>query len=190
MIRPLRRFPTARTGWITIVILCAACSLFPSASHSSDYQRAISRLRRLVRTPPVMTRPTPERPSLPYASVIRAAASAHGISPFLLAALVRVESNFDRWAVSPAGARGLAQIMPATARDLGIADLFDPQQNLFGGADYLAQQLEEFGSLRLALAAYNAGPERVRRHAVPRGTWQYVDQVQKTARRFALVDVP
>ena len=137
-----------------------------------------------------MTRPTPERPSLPYASVIRAAASAHGISPFLLAALVRVESNFDRWAVSSAGARGLAQIMPATGRELGVADPFDPQQNIFGGADYLAQQIEEFGSIRLALAAYNAGPERVERGTVPASTWHYVQRVERIAAAYRIRGLP
>lgn len=66
-------------------------------------------------------------------------------------------------AVSPAGAGGLTQLMPATAAALGVSDRFDAAANLTGGADYLARQLVRFGDVRLALAAYNAGPERVAR---------------------------
>lgn len=79
----------------------------------------------------------------------------------LFQALVRVESAFNPSAVSPAGARGLAQLMPDTARALGV-DIDDPMQNLDGGARYLLTQIARFGSLDLALAAYNAGPDAVR----------------------------
>ena len=65
--------------------------------------------------------------------------------------------------MSPAGAGGLTQLMPRTAEDLGVRDRFDPVANLRGGADYLARQLVRFGDVRLALAAFNAGPERVAR---------------------------
>lgn len=79
----------------------------------------------------------------------------------LFVELIRAESAFDPRAVSPKGARGLGQLMPATARKLGVADPFDPQANLDGAARYLCAQLERFGDVRLALAAYNAGPHRV-----------------------------
>lgn len=82
---------------------------------------------------------------------------------YLFQALVRVESSFNPNAVSPAGARGLAQLMPDTARELGVV-IDDPHDNLDGGARYLLAQLETFGSLDLALAAYNAGPEAVRKY--------------------------
>jgi hypothetical protein len=81
----------------------------------------------------------------------------------LFQALVRVESAFNPNAVSPAGARGLAQLMPDTARDLGVA-IDDPHENLDGGARYLLAQIETFGSLDLALAAYNAGPDAIRQY--------------------------
>jgi Transglycosylase SLT domain len=81
----------------------------------------------------------------------------------LFQALVRVESAFNAEAVSPAGARGLAQLMPDTARELGVA-IDDPHANLDGGARYLLAQIETFGSLDLALAAYNAGPDAVRQY--------------------------
>ena len=97
----------------------------------------------------------------PFAQEIAAAAARHDLDPRLLAALVAVESAFRADAVSPAGAVGLAQLMPATAAELGVADRRDPAANLDGGAAYLARQLARFGDVRLALAAYNAGPARV-----------------------------
>ncbi len=81
----------------------------------------------------------------------------------MLDEFVADESAYRPDAVSPAGAGGLTQLMPGTAADLGVADQFDIEQNLSGGADYLARQLLRFGDLRLALAAYNAGPGRVAR---------------------------
>jgi soluble lytic murein transglycosylase-like protein len=99
--------------------------------------------------------------SQPFGQPVAAAAERHGLDPKLLHALVTVESGYRADAVSRAGAAGLTQLMPATAADLGVSDRFDPQANLSGGADYLARQLLRFGDLRLALAAYNAGPARV-----------------------------
>lgn len=113
----------------------------------------------------------------PYMEAIARAADRHGLDPKLLHALVIVESAYVAEAVSSAGAGGLTQLMPGTARDLGVQDRFDVEQNLFGGADYLARQLLRFGDLRLALAAYNSGPGRVARLGrVPRipETEQYV----------------
>lgn len=101
--------------------------------------------------------------SQPYGEAVSRAAKRHGLDPKLLHAVVIVESAYRARACSPAGACGLTQLMPATAADLGVADRFDPLQNLDGGADYLARQLLRFGDLRLALAAYNAGPARVAR---------------------------
>jgi soluble lytic murein transglycosylase-like protein len=104
-------------------------------------------------------------------------ATKYDVSPALLEAVVWQESRWREGAVSPVGARGLAQLMPGTARDLGVkAD--DPSQNLEGGARYLRMQLDSFGGdLEKALAAYNAGPGRVRRaNGIPniRETQNYV----------------
>ena len=88
----------------------------------------------------------------------------------LLKAVMAAESNFDPGAVSHKGATGLMQLMPETARDMYVYDIFDPAQNIEGGARYLRQLLDQFaGDMKLVLAAYNAGPERVRRSggAVP-----------------------
>jgi murein DD-endopeptidase MepM/ murein hydrolase activator NlpD len=99
---------------------------------------------------------------IPYAQEIRAAAVGAGVDPLLLASLVRAESNFQPTSVSGAGAIGLTQLMPATAKSLGVADPFDPIQNLRGGAAYLAGDLQAYGRVDLALAAYQAGKGAVR----------------------------
>jgi soluble lytic murein transglycosylase-like protein len=100
---------------------------------------------------------------LQYSAKINELAQRYDLSPSLLEAVVWQESRWRERAVSPAGARGLAQLMPGTARYLGV-DPDDPMQNLEGGARYLREQLNRFdGDLEKALAAYNAGPGRVER---------------------------
>jgi len=89
-------------------------------------------------------------------------ATREGVPPELFLALVHAESSFNPKALSRVGAIGLTQLMPATARELGV-NPHDPVQNLVGGARYLRSQFERFGSWQLALAAYNAGPTRVAR---------------------------
>lgn len=97
-----------------------------------------------------------------FATILTQAAAAANVSPALLSALVWQESRWNPQAVSPKGAMGLAQLMPATARDLGVNPA-DPVQNLQGGARYLRYLLDTFdGDVEKALAAYNAGPGRVR----------------------------
>ncbi len=88
----------------------------------------------------------------------------YGLDPALLKAIARAESNFDPLAVSPKGAQGLMQLMPETASDYYVTNVFDPRENLRGAAAFLKDLFEEFKDLRLVLAAYNAGPERVRRY--------------------------
>lgn len=103
-----------------------------------------------------------------YAADVARIAAANDLSPALLEALVWQESRWNAQAISPAGAIGLAQLMPATARSLGV-NPYDPRSNLAGGARYLRQQLDLFdGDIEKALAAYNAGPVRVlKANAVP-----------------------
>ncbi|MDQ1155185.1 lytic transglycosylase domain-containing protein [Brevundimonas sp. SORGH_AS_0993] len=121
------------------------------------------------RSPPAATlvgpdeEATPRLPDLdqPFAAMIDEAAALHALDPKLLHAVVIVESGYESRARSPAGAGGLTQLMLGTAAELGVGDRFDPRQNLRGGAAYLARQMLRFGDLRLALAAYNAGPARV-----------------------------
>ncbi|HEY0358283.1 MAG TPA: transglycosylase SLT domain-containing protein [Mycobacteriales bacterium] len=100
---------------------------------------------------------------VPFAAQFTASAKRHGLPPALLAAVAKVESNYNPNAVSPAGARGLMQFMPATARGYGI-DPMNPTQAIEGAARKLAADLKAFGSVSLALAAYNAGAGAVRQH--------------------------
>jgi soluble lytic murein transglycosylase-like protein len=110
-----------------------------------------------------------------------AAARRHGLDPNLVLAVVGVESGFQPDAVSNKGAQGLMQLMPATARELGVRDALDPAQNLDGGTRYLRMLVAQYGGdLGKALAAYNAGPGAVKRHGgVPpyRETHHYIDRV-------------
>lgn len=110
----------------------------------------------------------------------------------LLDALVWTESRYDPLAISKAGAGGLGQLMPATARELGVANRFDPRANLEGSARYLRQMLDEFGVVHLALAAYNAGPGAVRRAGgIPKNgeTPRYVRNVLRHWRFRSAVQV-
>ena len=98
----------------------------------------------------------------PYAGVINAAAARTGVPATLIAAVAKQESGFNAKAVSGAGAQGIMQLMPATARGLGVSNPLDPAQSINGGADYLASMLKKFnGNTSLALAGYNAGPGAV-----------------------------
>lgn len=119
-----------------------------------------------------------------YEAAIHEAAKHHGVDPRLVAAVVRRESAWNPNAVSRAGACGLMQLMPATARYLGVANVFDPRENIFGGTRYLRTLLDTFnGDLDLALAAYNAGPGAVEKYAgVPpyKETKAYVAAVRAT----------
>ena len=98
-----------------------------------------------------------------YLEVAKAAARKHGVPEDLFLRLIQQESGWNPGAKSNKGATGLAQLMPGTARKLGV-DINDPQQNLEGGARYLAMMHAKFGSWRLALAAYNAGPGAVEKN--------------------------
>ncbi|NYG58721.1 hypothetical protein BJ980_001644 [Nocardioides daedukensis] len=118
--------------------------------------------------------------STPYSSLFNTAGARFGVDPALLAAVAKQESGYDPRAVSSAGAQGLMQLMPATAKGLGVSDSFDPTQAVNGAAKLLSDLLDRFDSTPLALAAYNAGPGAVLRHnGIPpyRETQNYVTSV-------------
>lgn len=100
-----------------------------------------------------------------FERLVRREAAAAGVDPALVAAVARTESGLDPSATSRTGAAGLMQLMPATARSLGVTDPYDPAANVRGGAAYLRNLLERFGGdVALAVAAYNAGPSAVERY--------------------------
>jgi len=166
----------------------AAADVSPaSVSASTTFVvRADPRTGKLVRRPAPhpqkqTTAPKPPPSVKPEISaMVEQAAKTHAVDPLLVGAVIAVESNYDAHAVSPKGAEGLMQLMPPTARMLGVTNTFDPQQNIEAGVRYLKQLQDQYKDDTLALAAYNAGPKAVEKFkTVPpyRETQNYVDQV-------------
>ncbi len=116
-------------------------------------------------------------------NLVRKIAREEGVDEVLFESLVAKESAFNPMARSAAGAMGLTQLMPGTAKELGVENPYDPEQNLRGGAKYLAQQIMKFGDARLALAAFNAGPGAVIKagNQVPdyKETKKYVNDIMR-----------
>lgn len=126
-----------------------------------------------------------------YASMIELAANAHGVDAALVHAVISAESGYNPAALSKAGARGLMQLMPATAQRYGVQNIMDPQENIHGGVKYLKDLLQMFsGNLELAVAAYNAGENAVIRygHKVPpyAETVNYVPKVLGFYNKFRM----
>ena len=115
-------------------------------------------------------------------------AKKYGVDPNLIKAMIKKESGFDPNAVSKKGAQGLMQLMPGTAKDMGVTDPSDPRQNIEGGTKYIKQQLDKYDSLEEALAAYNAGPRRVDEYGgVPpfSETQKYIKDVSKYYKEYS-----
>jgi hypothetical protein len=124
-----------------------------------------------------------------YDGLIEKMARAYGVEPALVKAVMHVESAFNRFATSRKGASGLMQLMPATAEQYGVHDVYDPTQNVRAGVSYLHDLIERFNNdLQLALAAYNAGEDAVQQHnGVPPypETRDYVKRVLEFKQRYA-----
>jgi soluble lytic murein transglycosylase-like protein len=122
--------------------------------------------------------------------IIRKVGGALGLDPNIIKAVVKAESNYNKRAVSPAGAQGLMQLMPKTAKEMGVKDPFDPLDNIWGGARYLKAMLDRHGgNLNKALAAYNWGPGNLDRHGygnghMPSETRRYIEAVNRNYRRY------
>lgn len=117
-----------------------------------------------------------------YEPIIQQASQTYGVDPALIRAVIRAESNFKNESTSPKGAMGLMQIMPATAKDLGIRNAYDAQENIMGGTRYLKGLLDRYrGDVPTALAAYNWGMGNVERRPenLPRETRVYINRIQQ-----------
>lgn len=122
-----------------------------------------------------------------YEPFINIHAKIYGVEPALVKAVIHAESCFDKKAVSRVGARGLMQLMPGTASDLGVDNSFDPNQNIRGGTQYLSQLQKQFNDFDLVLAAYNAGPQNVLKYkGIPpfKETQKYVKRVNKFYKHY------
>lgn len=105
-----------------------------------------------------------QEPSIDISGMVEKAARDNNVDPLLVHSIIQVESNYNPYAVSAQGAQGLMQLMPPTARDLGVSDSFDPRQNIEAGVRYLKYLQDLYKDDRLALAAYNAGPGAVQKY--------------------------
>jgi len=149
----------------------------------APHRGAVVRIQEITTTPTAIRRVASDGAAgaapTSFDQLFAAAGARHGVDPRLLASVAKAESGLRPDAVSPAGARGLMQLMPATAESLGV-DPFDPGQAVDGAARLLRSHLDRYGSTELALAAYNAGPGAVNRYGgIPpyRETQTYVRRV-------------
>ena len=126
----------------------------------------------------ILTKTTFSNGKIDLDAIFEEAGRRYNLSPNLLKAVAKIESGFRPDVTSTAGAMGIMQLMPGTARGLGVTDPYDPVQNIMGGAKYLRDMLDKFGDVRLALAAYNSGPNNVTKYnGVPPFCENYVKKV-------------
>jgi soluble lytic murein transglycosylase-like protein len=161
-----RRGDRRRKTIRTVLLTAAAMSASPSAiNHLRHFNTNMLRPMVTVSMSDVVPLEVPRSPQAVFENLIQEAALAHNLEPALIRAVMRTESAFNPRAVSPVGAMGLMQLMPALAKEMGVQDPWDPRQNIMGGAKYLRRLLDSHkGNVKLALASYNAGPGNVRRY--------------------------
>ena len=180
----------------------ASCAALPRPPIVPSQPATMEKQESVPKTKPAEKAPRPGKGALKgdplevrrkISASIERAAARFGVPAALIKAVVKAESNYQVQALSPAGAQGLMQLMPATAKELGVTDPFDIEQNIRGGAQYLRNMLDQFdGDLRLALSAYNAGPGAVAKYAgnVPYAeTRNYVQRVLRYTEAFSSPEV-
>jgi len=196
------------TAMLALFVLAGAvqADVFVSVDAKGNYvlsnvHRPGRQYERVIREPAEAVVSLDEQPQMiaaqPYAELVAAAATANEIPAALLHAVIKAESAYNPRAVSPKGAGGLMQLMPDTAREMGVSDVYDPKANIQGGARYLKRLMTMFDNdIRLAVAAYNAGPQAVlsRGGVIPpfAETQRYVPNVLRQYRRLQglSVDAP
>lgn len=174
----LRRVEVVRQRVASIREMLQEVAPNPQSRGDGDFAEALESAGR----PQTPARPTRAATAGDFDTIIRDAAEDTGVSEDLIHAVIRAESDYNPTCRSSAGAMGLMQLMPGTARALGVSNPWDPAQNVMGGARYLSEQLDRFGDRTLALAAYNAGPGAVQRYdGVPPydETQTYVRRVER-----------
>jgi soluble lytic murein transglycosylase-like protein len=196
------------TGLLACLLLTnvAQADVFVSVDAKGSYvlsnvHRPGRTYERVIREPAAAVVSLDQQPQMiaaqPYAELVSAAATANEVPAALLHAVIRAESRYNADARSPKGAGGLMQLMPDTAREMGVKDVYDPKSNIQGGAKYLKRLLTLFDNdIALAVAAYNAGPQAVlsRGGVIPpfAETQRYVPDVLRQYRRLQglAVDAP
>ena len=193
----MRTITVALCGWLALAAAAQAdvyISLSPDGTYVlSNVYRPGRHYERVIQESAVAVTSPVERPQMiaqrPYAELVSAAAAANQLPEALLHAVIQTESAYNSSARSAKGAVGLMQLMPETARELGVSDAYDPQANIQGGARYLKRLMTLFDNdISLAVAAYNAGPEAVlsRGRVIPpfAETQRYVPSVLRQYRRL------
>ncbi len=181
------RSRAARRVWLAVALVAGSgCGLLPAAAQELQWSRSADGVFSLENEGPRVRHSRGQlsgslRQRSPYDGVIAHHARRNGLEERLVRSIIQVESAWNPRARSNKGALGLMQLMPETARELGVARAFDAEENIRGGTDYLRQMLDRFdGDLELALAGYNAGPGAVSRYGrVPPypETERYIDKV-------------
>ncbi|EJM75521.1 putative soluble lytic transglycosylase fused to an ABC-type amino acid-binding protein [Pseudomonas sp. GM49] len=188
------------TGLLGLLLLTGAvqADVFVSVDAKGNYvlsnvHRPGRHYERVIHEPDATVVSLDQQPQMiaaqPYAELVSAAATANELPAALLHAVIKTESRYNARATSPKGARGLMQLMPAIAREMGVTNVYDPKANIQGGARYLKRLMTMFDNdIRLAVAAYNAGPQAVlsRGNVVPpfAETQRYVPSVLNQYRRL------
>ena len=176
-----RRFTVKIVRLTIIFALIAVFSAFSTfAGENTQHQPSNEQVKEHRRADVVVS-PALGKKSEPFHPIILRASNRHKVDPALVKAIIMVESRYNPHAVSKHGAKGLMQLMPRTARSLGVVDSFNPEHNVNGGVKYIKQLLDEFDdNLKFALAAYNAGSSKVRQYkGIPpiKATQYYVNRV-------------
>lgn len=141
-------------------------------------------MAKTVPPPVVVAARTPNPFHTEVNQIVEQASAEHGVDPLLVRSVMQVESNFNPNAVSPKGAMGLMQLMPATARQMGVTNAFDVRQNIEGGVRFLRYLKTKFSDDRLVLAAYNAGEAAVKKHGWIPPYPETIEYVYKVGRRY------